>query len=75
MLSENEKEMEEKFDSLTHETLSISKEINFSVEGEDEDEGEEVDEDQPLIQRKRGKRSFEVPLQIEVPVKRQSRAP
>ena len=54
--------MEEKFDSLAHETLSIAKEISFSVEGEDEDEGEEVDEDQPLIQRKRGRRSLEVPL-------------
>ena len=38
--------MEEEFDPLAHETLSIARAINFSIKEEEEDE---VDEDQPLI--------------------------
>ena len=46
MLSEKEKEMEEEFEPLAQEILSIVREINFSAKGEEE---EEVDENQPLI--------------------------
>ena len=64
--------MEEEFAPLAHKTLSIAKEMNFSTEVEEE---EEKDKDQPLIQRKRGKRATEVPLKAEVLAKRTERLP